>query len=935
MNLGPNWTTAEAGRAFADSITEMKVDGWEQPPGLGICPLDTLFNACTTIHRWLSLQDDNVAVLHIRGFFGAGLTFLALVVACFSMFNVECRSLEVALAMTPDLRRQRVFTGPHPGIVPATRRQFGEAQLRYGGYFQRIVTPGMLPPPHKRRIVISKITLRGFKSSPVMHGGAGSHVADARTKPWSQWEGPGGQHMGQGSHSEGGSRTFLVIYQRGSQMWADEAIADNRSAAFDVDVAVNGDIVIGLWRGEDEGSRDPPSCAFAFHTAFVVPGLLQVAPQDMDSPDQTAPAHGLFMDVLFEEAIMPMNNTFRSKAAGALDVDQLRSDWIGMVEYVQAARPRSNAMQSKRVLEEMLPFVRPDLVPPALQHAPAPAASTPTQEGQATGSGHNVRSSTTAVPTAPVKGPPRGAPPPPPPKKGTKPAKPAAPSSLSNASESAGHGIADSSGDKVATGSIASPKVKLLFWTKTPVQDGTIWSDFTNDEALLQPHLRSALHALFAQTPNALTTAGRREGRAAEVLKVVGLARANNVSIMLTQFADFKGGAADIQATVLSGAPLSIERLSLLCQMVPTEEEAKSFSGWLSKAGHSVEQLSAPERFLAVMGAVPRIRAKCAALLFRAQLPGLLADVHAALQCLLTACAQVRGSPRLRLVLAAALRAGNCLNEGSHLGDAKAVRIESLLRMADLQVTKTSRSMPHQEGASSEGRHLSAPTTAHQQPVNRIPPVRTLLDFVAWILHVDKHHMQGAAEQHHIADTQIVQSSRSISLRHEMGAVEDAAKRIQGDMAEALKTIDRGLAAAEPEYAACTAELNMSAAPTEDALSSGRSDSSDPAIFTGGAGSTAVVTFASGQPRNQANFDWQHSGCQAFTACLHSFLVEARSTRAQLVDDVAKAERCIADLAGFLGEPATSDPATLFAVIWAFAVAFDRAYIHMSQSFPS
>lgn len=156
---------AEAGRAFADSITEMKVDGWEQPPGLGICPLDTLFNACTTIHRWLSLQDDNVAVstlpclstlvndlhlnmlvtsllhmvaapnhlhmkegnltvqvLHIRGFFGAGLTFLALVVACFSMFNVECRSLEVALAMTPDLRRQRVFTGPHPGIVPATRR---------------------------------------------------------------------------------------------------------------------------------------------------------------------------------------------------------------------------------------------------------------------------------------------------------------------------------------------------------------------------------------------------------------------------------------------------------------------------------------------------------------------------------------------------------------------------------------------------------------------------------------------------------------------------------------------------------------------------------------------------------------------------------------------------------------------------------------------
>ncbi len=63
--------------------------------------------------------------------------------------------------------------------------------------------------------------------------------------------------------------------------------------------------------------------------------------------------------------------------------------------------------------------------------------------------------------------------------------------------------------------------------------------------------------------------------------------------------------------------------------------------------------------------------------------------------------------------------------------------------------------------------------------------------------------------------------------------------------------------------------------------------------------------------------------------------VEARSTRAQLVDDVTKAERCIADLAGFLGEPATSDPATLFAVIWALAVALDRAYVHMNKSFPS
>lgn len=65
-------------------------------------------------------------------------------------------------------------------------------------------------------------------------------------------------------------------------------------------------------------------------------------------------------------------------------MDQLRSDWMGMVEYVQAARPRSNAMQSRRVLEEMLPFVRPDLVAPALQQAPDPAAPITLPEGACT-----------------------------------------------------------------------------------------------------------------------------------------------------------------------------------------------------------------------------------------------------------------------------------------------------------------------------------------------------------------------------------------------------------------------------------------------------------------------------------------------------------------------------------------------------------------------
>lgn len=57
--------------------------------------------------------------------------------------------------------------------------------------------------------------------------------------------------------------------------------------------------------------------------------------------------------------------------------------------------------------------------------------------------------------------------------------------------------------------------------------------------------------------------------RLTEVVKVIDLARANNVSIMLTQFHAFKGGAPEVRQAVLTGSKLGLERLSLLLQVCP------------------------------------------------------------------------------------------------------------------------------------------------------------------------------------------------------------------------------------------------------------------------------------------------------------------------------------------------------------------------------
>ena len=48
---------------------------------------------------------------------------------------------------------------------------------------------------------------------------------------------------------------------------------------------------------------------------------------------------------------------------------------------------------------------------------------------------------------------------------------------------------------------------------------------------------------------------------------------------------------------------------------------------------------------------------------------------------------QVRSSQNLRLAAAAAIVAGNAVNVGTPYGDAKAVRLDSLLKLADLKVS--------------------------------------------------------------------------------------------------------------------------------------------------------------------------------------------------------------------------------------------------------
>ena len=54
---------------------------------------------------------------------------------------------------------------------------------------------------------------------------------------------------------------------------------------------------------------------------------------------------------------------------------------------------------------------------------------------------------------------------------------------------------------------------------------------------------------------------------------MIPISRANNVSIMLTQFSNFRRGPQDIRKALVTGTGLSLERLSLLLQVLQAHSE--------------------------------------------------------------------------------------------------------------------------------------------------------------------------------------------------------------------------------------------------------------------------------------------------------------------------------------------------------------------------
>ncbi|KFM23211.1 Formin-like protein 14 [Auxenochlorella protothecoides] len=783
VNLSPAWRDPDVYSYFNNSVMEFPLNIWERPPGLGLCPLHILVTICSQMHQWLSLSPDNLVVLHARTCTGTERHLATFLAACHLIFSAGLDNVRLALDSLPPLggrprASKSLFDGNQENgfRTAAALNALLPSQQRFGGYLAALLhAPHTLPPNSARPLL-----LKGILAS----------------------------RLGCLDPAGGGR----AVWTQGASL--DVLSGQDDTLSFDVGLVVQGDVTLALWFADHVGEWEPPAAAYSFHTAFVEAGVVRVTGLKLDLPGvgpgaaALAEAEGFFMDIMLDDDIVRM----AEGEAGDLhtDVERLRGSWEALIDQTDGFlgfRPvpesgmddvmsQIRAVQSARLRPSQIPrtlFREAGAVSAASSASSSPTAARLRRVGQsllgpaASSSAASLAGSEEGGVAGGEAPPGRGA--------AIQRGSPGGPGALGTPTPPAlprrkGSGVPPPP-TPPSTPAVGAKKLRAFYWDTMRRKPGSVWEELGEAQPL-EPVARNTLEQLFEVHPTVPArgraggagSIGRGPKATGPVVKVLPLTRANNVSIMLTQFSTFPGFESIRTALLTGSGALGLDHLSLLMQIVPSDDEAKALRAYPGPA----EELSPPEKFMLVMSDVPRVIAKArsagflmcsavivghagaactvGALMFRLQFRSLCEDAAAGMAAVRLATEQLRASRRLRKVLAAVLAAGNALNSGTARGGAAALKLESLLKLADVKA--------------SEG----------------------LLDFVAWSVYRGEGAEVRAATQY---------------LASELGALSEAVRRMQSDVQEALRALQGGLASARKEHATevaeeCAAEANASPA---------------------------------------------------------------------------------------------------------------------------
>ncbi|KAJ6815910.1 formin-like protein 8 [Iris pallida] len=281
---------------------------------------------------------------------------------------------------------------------------------------------------------------------------------------------------------------------------------------------------------------------------------------------------------------------------------------------------------------------------------------------------------------------------------------------------SVGTALTEENGENL-DGDDGKRRLKPLHWDKVRASSdrAMVWDQMKSSSFQLNEDMIETLFVNNSTNPvpretnrRQLFPPSRQENR------VLDPKKSQNIAILLRALNVTR---EEVSEALLDGNPegLGPELLETLVKMAPTKEEElklRDYNGDLSKLGSA-------ERFLMAVLDVPFAFRRVDAMLYRANFETEVKYLTKSFETLEAACEDLSSSRLFLKLLEAVLRTGNRMNVGTNRGEAKAFKLDTLLKLADVKGTDGKTTLLHfvvQEIIRSEG---SGSNTATEDPPNK------------------------------------------------------------------------------------------------------------------------------------------------------------------------------------------------------------------------
>ncbi|CAM0949390.1 unnamed protein product [Alopecurus aequalis] len=258
-----------------------------------------------------------------------------------------------------------------------------------------------------------------------------------------------------------------------------------------------------------------------------------------------------------------------------------------------------------------------------------------------------------------------------------------------------GHGLARLGSNSTT---IRKSSLKPLHWVKvTRAMQGSLWAELqkqadANSNSEFDVNELASLFTIAPKTKGGSKAdgAGKSLGSKPDKIHLMDIRRANNTEIMLTKI---KMPLSDMMSSALAldDSVLDVDQVENLIKFCPTKEEMELLKNYTGDK----DSLGKCEQFFLELMKVPRVESKFRIFAFKIQFQSQIRDVRRNLQTVASACEELRGSEKLKVIMKNILLIGNTLNEGTPRGQAVGFRLDSILKLVETRATSSRTTLMH------------------------------------------------------------------------------------------------------------------------------------------------------------------------------------------------------------------------------------------------